>query len=348
MLALAALVAPPAAPARQAPTPTAEYVYVTNQGEATISLIDRDTHREVRRIDLQALGFSANARPHHVAIEPDGSFWYVTLIGDNRVVKFDRDGRPVGQVTFEVAGMLALDPASDLLYVGRSMSAVNPPTSIGVIRRSTMELLEEVDVVFPRPHALAVRPGGDAAYIASLGVNQLASIQDAEVAELLSLEGPTHTIVQFAISPDGRTLVGTGQLTGKLLVFDLADPLRPRLIRTVDVEAGPFIPAFSPDGRTLWVPNKDADAVTAVDTERWVVTAVIRGEGLAQPDGAAVSPDGRWVFVSNNNAEGGHHAEHAEAHGNGTVVVIDATERRIVEVIPVGRNATGIATRGGP
>ena len=69
--------------------------------------------------------------------------------------------------------MLSLDPTSDHLYVGRSMAAVNPPQRIGVIQRSSMEI-EEVDVFFPRPHALAVDPHGKRFFTASLGQNTVA------------------------------------------------------------------------------------------------------------------------------------------------------------------------------
>lgn len=357
----AACAAPAAAPAQgpaQSPGARRDYVFVTNQDAASISLIDRDTHEEVRRIDLRALGFSPNAKPHHVVVEPDGSYWYVSLIGENRVLKFDRAGELVGQAEFEVPGLLALHPTEDLLFVGRSMSAVNPPRSIGIVRRSTMELEEEIEVLYPRPHALAVHPSGDVVYSGSLGENQVAAIDiETGAVELTSLEGPTHTLVQYAISPDGRTMVATGEMTAKLIVFDLADPMHPRQVRMLDVGSQPWHPVYSPDGRTIWFANKGANEVTAVDAERWTIAGVVRGEGLAQPHGAAISPDGRWVFISNNNsrqphgAHGANGGSDADAAGGeaapGTMVVIDAATRKIVKVIPVGPNATGVGTRSG-
>lgn len=328
-----------------------DYVYVANQGEATISIVDREAHVEVRRLDLRDYGFSSNAKPHHIVVEPDGSYWYVSLIGENRVLKFDRENRLVAQAELEVPGMLALHPTEDYLYVGRSMSAVNPPRSIALVKRSTMEVEEEIEVVFPRPHALAVRPQGDVVYTASLAVNQFAAVGHEDGAvQLGELEGPTHTLVQFAISPDGRTMVGTAELTAKLLVFDLADPRAPRPIRMIDVGAQPWHPVFSPDGRQVWFGSKGANEVTVVDAGSWSVAGVIRGEGLAQPHGAAVSPDGRWVYISNNNTQQQHsaHGPHDLAHSApGTLVVIDAAAREIVKVIPVGAYATGIGTRSG-
>ena len=132
-------------------------LYVASQEAVTVAVIDMATNELVETVDLKALGYSETAKAHHTAVEPDGSFWYVSLIAAGKVLKFDRDNRLVGETAFETPGMLSLDPTSDLLYVGRSMAAVNPPQRVGVIERSSMEIAE-VDVFFPRPHAIAVDP----------------------------------------------------------------------------------------------------------------------------------------------------------------------------------------------
>ncbi|MEE8267808.1 MAG: hypothetical protein V3R97_02745, partial [Gemmatimonadales bacterium] len=86
------------------PTPL---LYVANQNSALVSVIDMASNTVVETVDLQALGFSATAKPHHVVVEPDGSAWYVSLIAENRVLKFDRDNQLVGQLEFERPGMMA-------------------------------------------------------------------------------------------------------------------------------------------------------------------------------------------------------------------------------------------------
>ena len=117
---------------------------VANQTSATVSIIDMETDEVVGTVDLQSLGFTANAKPHHVAVEPDGSHWYVSLIADGWVLKFTRDNELVGQAEFETPGMLALDANRGLLYVGRSMAAVSPPQRIGVIRTADMTIEEKI------------------------------------------------------------------------------------------------------------------------------------------------------------------------------------------------------------
>jgi YVTN family beta-propeller protein len=345
-----------------APSPPGDRLYVANQGDATITVIDIASLEVVDTVDLQELGFSENAKPHHIVVEPDGSFWYVSLIGENRILKLDREGRLVAQAELEVPGMLALHPDGERLYVGRSMSAVNPPHSIGVLRRSDMSV-DEIDVFFPRPHALVVHPDGGRVYSASLAVNQLGAIDaDTWDMELTTLDGPTHTLVQFAVAPDGRTLVVTGELTGQLLVFDLTDPDHPALESRIDVGERPWHPVFGPDGRFVYVGTKGSDSIVAVDVRAGTIAWTIEGDGLDQPHGSALSPDGRWLFVSNNGpggmgmAMGSDPVEHHDArepsaegrdHDGGTVVVVDRLAGEIVKVIPVGRNTTGIAAPAG-
>ena len=101
LLAVAALftgaaASTPAFPQEAGPT----YLYVAIQGEATVTIIDTETLEIVDVVDLQSLGFSPNAKPHHIVVEPDGAHWYLSMIGENRVLKFDRDNRLVGQADF--------------------------------------------------------------------------------------------------------------------------------------------------------------------------------------------------------------------------------------------------------
>jgi DNA-binding beta-propeller fold protein YncE len=355
----------PEAGASPAPEGQGRFLYVANQNGASVSIIDVGKRSESDRIDLQALGFGPNAKPHDTAVDPDGSHWYVTLIGENRVLKFDRSNRLVGQVEMEVPGLVVSHPTRDLLLVGRSMTAVNPPSSIALIRRSDMTLLDEIDVLFPRPHAIAAGRGGRWAYTASLAVNQIAAIDlqsgDVHLVDVPAAGGEppdepvtaepgahdaahaAHTLVEFALSPDGRTMVAGGEVSGDLLVLDLSNPAAPRTVRTVHLGGAPWHPVFTPDGRYVWVPLHLGDAVAVVDASSWELVERIRGRGLAQPHAVQPSPDGRWIFVSNNNTEGTYTPEGDDPLA-GTVVVIDPEALEIVDVLEVGPNAAGIET----
>lgn len=322
-------------------------IYVCNQGEATLSVIDVQSNEIVDNIDLQELGFSANAKPHHAVAEPDGSYWYVTLIGENKVLKFNRDNELVDQATMEVPGLMSLHPTRDLLMVGRSMSAVNPPQSIGLINRSDMTLQQEISTFFARPHAIKTTPDGMWTYIASLAENQILSLNnETENTELTTIDGNTHVFVDFAISPDGDTMVVTGQISSKLLVFDISNPESPKLTDSIDVNAQPWHPVFSPDGKSVYFGNKEAHTVTVVDMESRSVATVIEGEGLAQPHGSALSTDGKYLYISNNNRKGTYKADNSSNADNqpGTITVINTETNEIIKIIEVGEYASGIGT----
>ena len=350
--------ADPAPTAATAPVEAAsaelEYLYVASQSGPALSVIDMNAREVVETIWLTDLGFTANAKPHHVAVEPDGSFWYASLIADGRVLKFNRDNELVGQAEFETPGMMAIDPVEDVLYVGRSMAAVNPPHRIGLLTRSDMSM-DEYDVFFPRPHAIAAAPGGGRAFTASLAVNQIASVSPEEdELELVNVEGPPHTFVQFAVSPDGSRLVTGGQISGEIMVFDVSDSADPVLVTSFQIGGQPWHPVYSPDGKFVYFPQRTGNSVAVLDAATWEVAASIEGEGLAEPHGSAISADGRTLWVSGRNTEAVHPttidrtsamSPSGEALPAGTVVAIDTESRQIVAVLEVPAYAAGIGTR---
>ncbi|MEX2531886.1 MAG: YncE family protein [Gemmatimonadota bacterium] len=342
-----------------------ELLYVCNQDDASVTIIDVEAREVVRTVDLQALGFSENARPHHIAVEPDGSYWYVSLIGEGVVAKIDRNDELAGTAPFGTPGMLTLDGANDRLYVARSMTAVNPPRRIGEIRTSDMTI-EEIDVFFPRPHALVMNRETGIVYTASLGVNQVAALDpETDRAILTDVDGPPHALMQFAISPDGSTLAISGEISHTLHLFDISeDPLQPRHLGAVEVGLQPFDPIFTADGSTVWLGNKAENTIMAVDVETREVVRVLDDDRIREPHGATATADGRWIIISNANVREGHTlmlAEQDEDHGDhammdddaptrervvgglGRVTFIDAQTGELVTVVEVGQNASGIA-----
>lgn len=329
----------------QAPSPK---LYVCNQGEATVSIIDMKSRTIDATVDLKERGFSENAKPHDVVAEPNGQYWYVTLIGENTILKFNRENEIVGRVTdFEVPGLIDLHSSTNRFYAGRSMSAVNPPKSLGVIDRESMDVLKRIDTFFPRPHPLAIGDDGRHAFIASLATNQLMGM-DTESGEtkLTRLGGDTQTLVEFAMTPDGSTLIAGGQKTGQLLLFDASEAPSLSVTDTLTVGKQPWHPVISGDGTTAYVPNKASHSVSVVNLEKGTVTATIEGEGLAQPHGTALSPDGKHLFVSNNNRKGTY-SPSGDNPDAGTVTVINTETNEVTDVIEVGTYPTGVGTFGG-
>jgi DNA-binding beta-propeller fold protein YncE len=326
---------------------SSQLLYVCVQDDAKIAVVDMAKAEVVRTIDLTKLGFPTTAKPHFIVVEPDGAYWYASLIGANKVVKFDRQDKIAGQYEMETPGMLSFS-ADGKLVVSRSMSAVNPPKRVALIDRTKMTG-DEVDILFPRPHPVAVV--GGYAYTASLGVNQLASIQLAtDKVQITDVKGPSHGFVQFAVSPDKKTLVASTEVSGQLMVFDLSTPAAPTLTAEIPLGKMVFDPVFTFDGKHVWVPVKMNNEVAVIDASTWKVVARIADPAFKQPHQIVFSADGKTAFVTTNN-KSDHMADPAHAgmpgmdDGTASLVVVDVATRKVTKSLPLGKNLTGMGTR---
>ena len=126
-------------------------------------------------------------------------------------------------------------------------------------------------------------------------------------------------------------------------------------VDTIAVNAAPWHPVFTPDGRWVYVGNNRGNTVNVIDMETRTLAKVIEGNGLAQPHGAAVSPDGRFAYISSRNLEmsedqsrAGHvYTPRYDLGDNaraGTVVVIDTNSQEIVKVIEIEGYGSGLGT----
>jgi DNA-binding beta-propeller fold protein YncE len=328
-------------------------LYVVNQSGASIAVIDQQRLAVDTVLDLTTMGFTANAKPHHIAVEPDGSAWYVSLIGDGRVLKFSRDNRLLGQVQMETPGLLALDPVHDSLFVGRSMTAVNPPKSLGVIHRTPFRLVDEQEIVIPRPHALVVTRDGRYVHTASLAENRIASVEVAtgRVA-LTTIDGAARSLVQFTIAPDGRTMIAGGELSNTLIAFDPSRAPVP-ILRETAVGGKPWDPVFSRDGARGYVSLLADNAVAEFDAATGRVLRRFT-ERLAQPDGVILRADGRYLFVANRNTGAaqpgvsGHdmHGMEGQNATHGWLAIIDVASGRTVNTLMLGASPTGMGAAG--
>jgi DNA-binding beta-propeller fold protein YncE len=149
--------------------------------------------------------------------------------------------------------------------------------------------------------------------------------------------------VQLAVAPDGRLLAATAELTDSLLLFDLARPAAPWLVRGLAMPDGPFEPLFTPDGGTIFVTALNADRVAAVSLGDWTVGVLPAHPGYGQPHGIALSADGSRLFVGNRHQAGGVH-DHAGGRPTapGTVVALCVERRTVDTVITVGHYAAGL------
>ncbi len=330
-------------------TNSSNRLYVCNQNSALISVIDTDAKLVIRNVSLTDLGYSANSKPHHIAVEPDGSAWYVSLIQDNKIVKFNNLNEKVADADLTIPALLATHPTNGQLYVSRFMQAIGEiPQIIGMVDRSTMQATD-IPVARPLPHAIAASHDGRYIYTCSLSESQLIVIDATsnEVVDFVSL-GQGKGPLQLTVSPDDSTLYISTQISNEMLVIDASDPDNRKITQSISVNSKPWHPAFTPDGGRVYVGNLGANTVTAINTEDFSTTVIGTGngqDGISQPHGIAISKDGNYVFVACRNAGGQYKPRHnlGDNELNGTVVVISTTTNTIEKIIEVEDFASGMA-----
>jgi DNA-binding beta-propeller fold protein YncE len=299
---LAALLAAPPPPARAAGA-----VLVMNSREATLSVIDLASHRELRRIPVLR-------EPHHWALTPDRRDLLVGDSSGNELVVLD-------PATFEVRRSI---PFSDPYQFG--FSPDGKYLVVNALHRAQVDLYEpgtyRLIKRFPlsyMPSHLAFAPDSSAVYVSLQGSGRLAAI------DLRTMEVRWTTEV-------GNTPAGVLWLNGRVLVANMGsediavvNPADGRVERLVHAGKGAHQLFLSPDGRRVYVNCRlEVDSVIALDAASLAVVRRYKVPG--GPDDTAFAPDGKlWLTLRIANK----------------VAVLDPDSGES-ELIDVGRSPHGI------
>ena len=326
-------------------------LYVAHDSEPVISIIDTDAWIVIRRVHLEDYGFSERARAHHIAVEPDGSIWYVSVgspepTDAEGVVKFNRQNQKLGQFETPNPGLLALHPTQDVLYVSRNLNT-SEPRSLVELRRSDMLALE-IPTTFAGTHALAIRPFGDFLFSSSVDVDQMVIVDLSSLeVRFFDIGGVKHGFGQFSISPSGDRMWGTGMESNTVTLFDISNPFGVVQRQSLNVGGSPLDLTYLPDASKVYVTIPNANKTVVLNANLDIVERNITHAAIQGPMGVSVSSNGQHIFVSNRNTSGIYPARHVfpGQTNPGTIVVVDSSTDTVVKVIEVGKGAALIGSR---
>jgi DNA-binding beta-propeller fold protein YncE len=252
-------------------------VLVMNSNDATLSVIDLASHRELRRIPVLR-------EPHHYALTPDGRD---LLVGDtvgNEL--FDLD-----PATFEVRRQL---PVADPYQLGFSPDAkflvVNglARAQVDVYDAATLKLLKRFSLK-SMPSHLAFAPDSSVVYVSLQGTGKLAAI-DLRRMEVLweTAVGPAPAGVLWQ---NGRVLCAIMGSDDVVVV----DPKNGRVESRIRTGRGAHQLFRSPDEKLIYVNNRVDGTSVVLDaaTLKPVRTYKLPGG----PDDIQFGPDGKVWFT---------------------------------------------------
>ncbi len=329
-------------------------VYVCNQGSDQLTIFDADALVTRRILDI---GVNPAADyPHNVFVDPQGEFFYVTLLGSANVLKYD--ARADTLVAAAAVGQAPANPVTSpdgrTLYVTNWRSD-NP--TLHVLDAAT--LAERYALRFPSalgasPHGLCVTRDGTTVYTTHEEAGSVFEIVPGTTAEqsvltFIPLEGRESRRLQplqVVLDAEERFAYVTCLNAGEVQVIDT---VLDEVVKVIPIGGNPWLAALTHDGSRIYVANWGKNAVDVIDTATQELVTTLTNQTVgetvfARPHGVAMSADGSQVFISNENTNGAFPPHHGgETSGNGNVVVIDLATDEVVKVLEVEVDPTGIA-----
>ncbi len=218
---------------------------------------------------------------------------YVTNSGGSNVLAFGPAPSPTF-ISIEVSPTPAAPVAVAVQPDGAFAYVVNPLTGrVSVV--DTM-LNTEVDsiAVGSLPEGISITPDGTQAYVSNRGGGTVSVIDLMSRLVVQTIPAPSQPR-GLAVSPDGSEVYVTRSTSnpGRVRVIDRFNP--PPTPVDINVGAGPYDVAFSPDGDVAYVVNIASGTVSVIDTAtQTVIHTLVVG---TNPVAVAFLPDGSKAYV---------------------------------------------------
>ncbi|WDF79208.1 beta-propeller fold lactonase family protein [Mucilaginibacter sp. KACC 22773] len=256
------------------------FAYVTNFGEANITIINTATNAIVKTLGV-------NSTPLGIAVSPDGKRVYVTNEGINQVTVID--GVTNSVVTSVATGItpwgMCISPDGSRVYV-----ANKGDNTLSVINTATNSVIATV-ATGNAPWDVSVSPNGKFAYI-TYGINGVAVVNTAtnKISADIALDAGSAPR-SSCVSPDGSKLYVAN---GNLQSISVVDLTTNKITTDIPVGSFPYGMCLSPDGKRLYVANNNSSEVSVIDLSANNVTSIPVGG----PSGLSLNADGSKLYVT--------------------------------------------------
>ncbi len=300
----------------------AHEVYVTNEKDNTVSVIDTSTLAVVRTIPV-------GKRPRGILFSHDYSQFFVCASDSDAVQVFDTAS---GKQLFDLPSgddpeQFAMSADGKRLFIANEDNAVTTIVDI-----ASRQVVKQVDVGV-EPEGMAVSPDDSLAVTTSETTN-MAHVIDTKTLEVIDNilvdSRPRHA----EFTPDGKKLLVTSEIGGTMSVIDIA-------LGKIEHKIEFTIPGISrdniqpvgvkilKDGSLAFVALGPANRVAVVDLKSFEVKKYyLVGQRVWH---LALTPEEDFMFTTNGVSN--------------DVTVIDLRREKAVKSVKVGRYPWGVAVR---
>ena len=290
-------------------------IFVLNSLDASVSVIDPVTWKEVKRLPT-------GKEPHHLYMTPDEKSVIVANALGDTLTFIDPKTAGIQRTLRGVFDPYHLRFSPDMKWF---VTAANRLNHVDIYRwdGSNIQLAKRV-ATGKTPSHIWIDSKSTTAYVSMQDSDELVAIDlETQTLKWRTPTGLTPADI-FGTADDRFLLVG---LTGSdsVEVYDVGgkQPQRARVIKT---GAGAHAFRALGDGRHVLVSNRVANSISKIDLQTFAVVDNYPAPG--GPDCMDVSRDGKFIYVTSRWAR--------------KLTVIDMAARKVVRQVNVGKSPHGV------
>lgn len=291
----------------------ANVVVVLNSGDATVSLLDQSTYKEINT-------FSVGKEPHHLMATPDNKSLIVASATGNQLIFLDPK---TGEVQRKLRGIV--DPYQIGFSPDQKWFVANGLRldRVDVYRYDghDLQLVKRVPLA-KTPSHIAFDADSTTAFITLQGSNEVSAIDLA--TQQVKWTMPVGKLpAGIFMTPDNKYLmIG---IMGRDYV-QVIDWRTQKIVKTIKAGEGAHNFRALGDKRHVFVSNRVSNTINVIDLHTLENVGTIAVPG--GPDCMEITEDGKTMWVTLRWIK--------------KVAVIDLATKKVVKVIPVGRSPHGI------
>ncbi len=319
------------------PPRTGGTLIVLNKAEATASLIDLQTGKVVRTVEV-------GDGPHEGAASPDGRTVAVANYGGrggpgSTLTMIDvSSGRATKTI---LLGDYRRPHGIEWLNNERIAVTCEANQSLLIVNVNTGRVIRAIKTDQRTSHMVVVTPDGKRAFVANIGSGTVSAL-DLANGKLLKIIPTGAGAEGIAISPDGKDVWVTNRAADTVSLIDAGTLKVKQVLQSASF---PIRVKFTPDGSHALVSNARSNEVAIFDTKtkreikRIKMKLAAKGtEGRlfggqfgdsSVPIGILVHPSGRWAYIANANAD--------------VITVLDLSKWTIAGYLTAGKEPDGMA-----
>lgn len=292
-------------------------VYVSNDGDGTVSVIDSGTNTLITTIPVGQF-------PRGVVVSPEGTRLYVSNFTDCCSVN-PGTVSVIDTATYAVIATIpvgnnptgiAITPDGSHVYVSNYGFSAGDGT-VSVIDTATNTVTTNI-TVSPGPWNMAMSGDGTRLYVSSTGSNAIAVIDTATNTVVSTITVPNHP-AGMVLNPDGSRLFVAN------MSVSVIDTATNSILTTIPTDSSTGLLTINSTGSRVYAAANNKVLVIDATNNTLLTTIPVN----PVPGGLAILPDDTKVYVP--------------IDGSTTVSLIDTASNTVVGSVGVGLNPIAIA-----